>query len=259
MDYNYLKYEIKERVAYIILNRPSKSNAFSYDLVKELKQAFATAQNDEEVKIVVLAAEGNVFCAGADLDYLRSLQGYSYETNLEDSMYLKELYWQIYQMPKIVIACVQGHALAGGCGLVTVADFVFSVPEAKFAYTEVKIGFIPAIVMTFLLRKIGEAKAKNMLLSGNTITAEVAKDYGIVNEIVSSQDLKDRVHHFAKTLIENNSSQAMGATKQMIAEVQEMKLTDALNYAAEMNAKARGSEDCKKGISAFLNKEKIKW
>lgn len=255
----FLKYEVQDHLAYITLNRPEKRNAFSFELVKELKETFAKAEQDEQVKIVILEAEGAVFCAGADLEYLQQLQTLSYEENLADSQYLKELYAQMYHFPKIIIAAVQGHALAGGCGLITVCDFVFAVPEAKFGYTEVKIGFVPAIVMTFVLRKLGETKAKSLLLSGNLISAKEAQAIGLINEVVDAQNLKTTVNLFAKSLCENNSSQAMAITKKMIAQVQDITLGEALNLAAEGNATARGTADCKKGIAAFLNKEKIVW
>ncbi len=158
-----IEYAVADRIGYITLNRPDKRNALSFDLVKELKEAFARAEDDAAVKVIVLRANGEAFCAGADLAYLQNLQKFSHVENLADSNHLKELFLQIYILKKVVIAQVQGHALAGGCGLATVCDFSFSVPEAKFGYTEVKIGFIPAIVMVFLIRKIGEGKARHLL------------------------------------------------------------------------------------------------
>jgi len=254
-----INYEVDKRIAYITLNRPEKRNAFNRELVSELKEAFSQAGKDDMVKVIVLKAEGKVFCAGADLAYLQLLQKHTFEENLEDSTYLKELYLQIYTHPKVVIAAVQGHALAGGCGLITVCDFVFSVPEAKFGYTEVKIGFVPAIVMTFLIRKIGEARAKELLLSGDLVDAKQAKEYGFINKIVPEGELVALTTEFALHLCQTNSAEAMQATKQMIADIQTMPLPTALNYAAAMNAKARAFEDCKKGINTFLNKEKLTW
>lgn len=256
---SYIECSVKNRIGFVTLNRPEKRNALSFELVTELKTAFTTLENDEHVKIIILNAHGPTFCAGADLTYLQQLQDFSYEENLADSNHLKELLLQIYTLKKVVIAQVQGHALAGGCGLATVCDFVFAVPEAKFGYTEVKIGFIPAIVMVFLLRKIGEAKVKQLVLSGDLVSAEEAHQLGIVNKIVAKEDLEHEVGTFAQNLIRSNSSYAMMVTKQMIAQVQSMSLDKALAFAAEMNAKARASEDCKKGVSAFLKKETIRW
>lgn len=253
------KIEIKDRIGYITLNRPEKRNALSYEFVGELKKAFAQLKDNDTAKVIVLRAEGKAFCAGADLAYIQGLQDNTYEENLEDSNHLKELFYEIYTYPKVVIAEIQGHALAGGCGLATVCDFSYTVPHAKFGYTEVKIGFIPAIVKVFLLRKIGEGKSKELLLSGKLYEATDAQKMGLVNEVVETEKLSETVYEFAQQLIQNNSGQSMAFTKQMIAEVQEKGLEEGLQYAAEQNAIARASEDCKKGIAAFLNKETPKW
>ena len=211
------------------------------------------------VKVVVLSGEGKAFCAGADLAYIQQLQQNTYEENLEDSRHLKELFYQIYTHPKVVIAQVNGHALAGGCGLATISDFSFAVPEAKFGYTEIKIGFVPAIVMQFLIRKIGEGRAKELLLSGKIINAKEAVAYGLINEVVEPELLENRVEEFAQELCRNNSEESMALTKKMMAELQGASLETALEYAAAQNAKARSTRDCKKGIAAFLNKEELKW
>lgn len=256
---NLVEYHVKDRVAFITLNRPEKRNALNHELVTELKTAFDRAAADAEAKVIVLKANGEAFCAGADLEYLQKLQTFSFEENLQDSNHLKALFLKIYTHPKIVIAQVQGHALAGGCGLATVCDFVAAVPTAKFGYTEVKIGFIPAIVTVFLLRKLGEGRAKEMLLSGELFSAEQVLQSGLINSVVASDQLEQHVLQLAKRLVETNSAESMKLTKRMIAEVPSKPIEVALNYAAEMNATARGSDDCKRGIAAFLNKEKLNW
>ena len=255
----YVKYLVSERSAYLTLARPEKRNALNSKFVSELKDAFDRAEKDPQVKVIILRAEGKVFCAGADLGYLQQLQKNSFEENLEDSNHLKELYLQIYRLKKIVVAQIQGHAIAGGCGLATVCDFAFTVPEAKFGYTEVKIGFIPAIVMVFLIRKIGDSRAREVLLGGNLINSKIAMQYGLINYVVEQDSLDKEVYHFVSNLISNNSAQSLSITKNMLAEVQDMNLEDALNYAARQNAQARETEDCKRGIMAFLNKEEILW
>jgi len=259
MNYKYIEYKVENRIAYITLNRPEKRNAFNELLVDELKAVFSLAENDTHVKIVVLKANGDVFSAGADLGYLQGLQKNTYQENLDDSLSLKDLYQQIYTLKKVVIAQIEGHAIAGGCGLATVCDFTFSVPEAKFGYTEVKIGFVPAIVMVFLLRKIGELKTKQLLLTGELISAETAKEMGVINFVYPKESIAKEVYDFAQNLCVNTSGQSLETTKAMIAKVQEMTFTDGFNFAAEMNAKGRATEDCKKGISTFLNKEKLNW
>lgn len=252
-------YQVENRIAHITLNRAEKRNAFNSDLVKDLISAFEKAEHDEKVKVIVLKAVGEVFSAGADLDYLKKLQSNSFEENLKDSDLLKKLFNQIYQQPKLVIAQVEGHAIAGGCGLASVCDFIFAIPEAKFGYTEVKIGFIPAIVAIFLIRRIGEGNAKELLFSGDLISAERAKNIGLINYLVSPDKIAEEVIAFASKLCKSTSAQSIALTKQLLNNVQDLPLAEAIDFASEMNAHARSTEDCKNGIAAFLNKNKIEW
>ncbi len=255
----YIETTVKDKIGYIILNRPEKRNALNYKMVSELKSTFKNFEDDALVKVIVLKSKGKVFCAGADLESLQQLQNNTYEENLEDSLHLKALYQLIYSLKKVVIAQVHGHAIAGGCGLASICDFSFAAPEAKFGYTEVKIGFIPALVKVFLIRKIGEAKAREILLTGDLFSADVAAAMGLINYVVPAATLEQKVINFATHLIQNNSGESMSFTKNMIAEVQNLSLEEGLQYAAEMNASARSGNDCKKGIAAFLNKEAIQW
>jgi methylglutaconyl-CoA hydratase len=256
---NYILLEKKNRIGIITLNRPDKRNALNSVVIEELKEAFTSFEVDEGVKAIILRANGTVFSAGADLQYLQQLQKNSYAENLEDSNSLKELFLLIYKLEKVVIAEVQGHAIAGGCGLMTVCDFAFTVPEAKFGYTEVKIGFIPAIVLVFLLRKISETHAKELLLSGKLITSDRAYEIGLINKVIPENELSGYVEGFAEELVKSNSAMSMGLTKKLISEVQGMDLDKALSMAAETNAQVRESADCKRGIAGFLDGEKITW
>lgn len=255
----HITYEVRDRIAEIVLNRPEKRNAFNGELIAELRQAFTQAEKDETVKVIRLSAEGKVFSAGADLGYIQAMQAYTYEQNLEDSTNLMELYQQIYTHPKIVVAQIQGSAIAGGCGLATVCDFSFAVDTAEFGYTEVKIGFVPALVMVFLLRKIGEGKAKELLLTGKLISAKAAMEMGLINEVLPADALVARVDAFLAELCVGASAQSLQMTKQMIAKVQDLPLREGLLFAAQSNAQARSSTDLKNGIQAFLNKQKIRW
>jgi methylglutaconyl-CoA hydratase len=248
-----------DRVATITLNRPEKRNALSADLVTELSEALSKAESDESVKAIILKANGNTFCSGADLDQLKAMQSNTYDENLKDSSRLKDLFKKIYTLKKVVIAQVEGYALAGGCGLATVCDFTFCTPESKFGYTEARIGFVPAIVMVFLIRKIGEKKASQLLLSADIISASDALQLGLVNYVISKDEIEKFVWSFAQKLITQNSSQSLATTKAMIAEVQSKTLDEALEYAAKQNAEARATTDCKKGIQSFLDKKDISW
>ncbi|MBC3538650.1 enoyl-CoA hydratase/isomerase family protein [Rufibacter sediminis] len=256
---HYIDYQCSNRVATITLNRPEKRNALNYQMVSELKQAFDTAEDDDECKVIILKAAGPVFCSGADLEYLQTVGNSSYADNLDDSKHLLQLFYQIYTLKKVVIAQVAGTALAGGCGLATVCDLTYAAPSAKFGYPEVKIGFLPAIVKVFLLRKIGEARAKELLLTGDLISAEKAKAYGLVTEVMPENQLDTFVRDLAERMCLQNSGQSMEVTKEMIAHVQELPLLDALEYAAERNALARATDDCQLGIQAFLDKQSMIW
>jgi methylglutaconyl-CoA hydratase len=255
----YIRSFKEDRKAVIVLNQPEKRNALSPQIVTGLRDAFHAYSNDLAVRSIVLRAEGTAFCAGADLGYLRDLQQFGYAENVADSGALRDLYYQIYTCPKPVVAQVQGHAIAGGCGLISVCDFVFSVPEAKFGYTEVRIGFVPAIVMGFLIRRIGEGHARKLLLSGELITAQLAHDVGLVSSIVPSGQLQTAVDQFTAKIARDNSGEALAVTKRMLADTQSMTLVEALSHGVEVNAKARTSADCRRGIDAFLRKENLEW
>jgi methylglutaconyl-CoA hydratase len=254
-----VSYECINRVGYITLNRPEKRNALSFEFVELIKNCFKQAIADELCKVIVLRSSGQAFCAGADLTYLQQLQQNTYEENLADSRHLMELFDMIYHAPKIVVSQVNGPAIAGGCGLAAVCDFCFATPESTFGYTEVKIGFVPAIVMVFLLRKVNEKNAREMMLSGDVFSADKAKEYGLINEVIATSELSEYVDDFTQRLCRTTSAQSVATIKQMISNVQQLSTADALKFAAETNAHARSSDDCKKGISSFLNKEKLTW
>ncbi|MEX0967520.1 MAG: enoyl-CoA hydratase/isomerase family protein [Bacteroidia bacterium] len=259
-QFQFLKNEQQQNLQYITLNRPEKRNALNDGMVAELKQALHEAAENPSVRVIILRGEGKAFSAGADLAYLQQLQQNTLEDNIADSTHLMELFRQIYFCSKVVVAQVEGHAIAGGCGLATVCDFIFSVPEAQFGYTEVRIGFVPAIVMFFLIRKIGEAKARELLLTGKLISAtEAANRFGIVNEVVDAGRIAQHVRSFSEDLARDTSPASIEITRRMIAEIQHEETMEALTYAAQNNARARETEDCKRGIAAFLNKTKIEW
>lgn len=251
--------EKSNQLGIITLNRPEKRNALHPELIRGLHQTLLDWQQDQSVKVIIIKALGKAFCAGADLDYIKELQHFSYEDNLNDSRKLRDLFSLMYRYPKPLIAQVEGAALAGGCGLVTLCDVVFSVPDAVFGYTEVRIGFIPALVMVFLVRKIGESAARELLLSGELIDAGLACDKGLVHHICRPNEIEEKVSNYARNMATQNSSEAMALTRSMLAEIGRMHLPEALDYAAAQNASARATQDCKKGISAFLNKEKPNW
>lgn len=257
--YQTIAYTVNDRIAYITLNRPEKRNALNDVLLIELKDAIMRAENTALVKVVVVNANGPVFCAGADLEYVKKMQAFTLEENMGDSRVMGEVFQLIYRSSKIFIAQVEGHAMAAGCGLVSVCDFAFVVPEAQFGYTEARVGFVPAIAMVFLLRKIGETRAKELMLSADMISADKAMRYDLINNIIPADQIQGYVFQFATRLCVQNSSASMQLTKKMAADLPDLPLNNALTFAAKMNAYARATDDCKRGIHAFLNKEKITW
>lgn len=257
--YQYILKEINNRTCTIILNRPDKRNALHEGIVTELTHAFDSVAEDVRVKVVHLRANGDTFSAGADLEYLKQLQKNSYDENLEDSKKLAALFYRIITLPKPVIACVNGHAIAGGCGLATVCDFSIATSDSKFGYTESRIGFVPAVVMTFLLRKIGDTRARDLMLTGRLIDARYAEQIGLITMSADATQFEQAVLDLTDSLLTNTSAHSLSLIKQMLVNVPAMKFNDALQYAAETNAAARSHEDCKRGIAAFLAKEKIQW
>lgn len=253
------EYTLEGRIAYITINRPEKRNALNPELVESLTDLFLKAGHDDQVKVVVLKAAGKVFSAGADLEYLQALQNNTEQDDLEDTIAIKELLYMIYTLPKLVIAQVEGHAIAGGCGLASVCDIAFAIPEAEFGYTEVKIGFIPAIVTCFLVRKLGGGRAKQLLLSGELIDAVTASGYGLINFVVSKDEIAAAVRAYAQKIVTTVSAQSIALTKQLFNNTQNNSLEDGLEEAIRLNVQTRSSADCKRGIDSFLKKEKLEW
>ena len=248
-------YTVENRLATITLNRPEKSNALNPELIASIIAALNDASKDENVKVILIKATGKSFSAGADLAYLQTLLTNTFEENLIDSKRIKDLLATIYYLDKIVIAQVEGHAIAGGCGLATVCDFIFATPESHFGYTEVKIGFVPAIVSCFLPLKVGDSLTKDLLYTGRIISAEEALNFRLINFVTNSDEIDQKVNSFALHLCQKSSSNSLATTKKLIN-----KNIDAeLEIAVEMNAKARETEDFKIGINAFLKKQKINW
>ncbi|MDL1893099.1 enoyl-CoA hydratase/isomerase family protein [Sphingobacteriales bacterium CHB3] len=260
MQFSRLLYETSNRKATITLNRPEKRNALDDAMVGELGTAFQHAARDQNVKVIIVRGAGPAFCAGADLEYLSRIAKYDLEENRADSNKLTHLFKTIYELRKPVIAAVHGPALAGGCGLASVCDIVIATEEnASFGYTEVRIGFIPAVVMIFLIKRVGEGKARELVLRGNMISANEAATIGLVNIVVPAAVFEQTIEKLVSDLLQNNSLLAMGLCKEMLSKLHGLNLMEALDFAANMNAAARMTPDCKEGIAAFLNKEKLQW
>ena len=246
-------YDKQDSYSILKLNNPEKRNALSPELILQFKIKLKEIKNDESVKALIITGEGKSFCAGADLKYLNQLKDYSTIRNQKDSQNLAEFFLMLYNMPIPTIAAVNGAAIAGGCGLASVCDFIVAdKSNSKFGYSEVKIGFIPAIVSIFLIRRIGEGRAKQFLLTGDLINSEEAKDLGFVNYL--SDDVLQTSIDLAEKLSKNSAS-SMKETKMMINKISGMKVKEAVDYCVQLNAISRTTEDFRKGLDKFLNKE----
>ncbi|MBK7377474.1 MAG: enoyl-CoA hydratase/isomerase family protein [Ignavibacteriales bacterium] len=246
-----IKVEIINNTAMIRLNRPDKRNSLNPELILALKNQLDKLENNSSVKVIILTGEGSAFCSGADLNYLQQLKDYSIIENKIDSENIAELLLKIYRFPKPVIAAVNGPAVAGGCGLASVCDFIIADRKnARFGYPEVKIGFVPAIVSIFLIRRIGEGRAKEFLLTGEIFDADESFKKGLVNQ-VSDDIIADSIQFAAK--LYNNSALSMKLTKELINNIGDLNLDSAIRLAVNQNVISRSSEDFIKGISIFLN------
>ena len=257
MSYRTIQLAYDAGVATITLNRPEKRNAISFELIDDLVQALSEVSKSDAIVLIVTGA-GKAFCSGLDLDNLKALLGRSPEQNLQDSQTMVQLFRSLYEFPKVTIAAVNGAAIAGGTGLALLCDFTLAVPEAKFGYTEVRIGFVPAIVSTFLLRQVGEKQARDLLLTGRIFEAEEAARMGLVSEIVAAEDLMKRARQLASLLMENSPA-SLAATKQLLTAHARAELDAQIDAAVRENAAIRTTADFREGISSFLEKRKPVW
>jgi methylglutaconyl-CoA hydratase len=257
MTYKTIELACESGIATITLNRPEKRNAISFELIDDLLGALEEVETSDAIVLIVTGA-GNAFSSGMDLDNLKALVGRSPEQNLKDSETMVRLFRSLYEFPKVTIAAVNGAAIAGGTGLALLCDFTLAVPEAKFGYTEVRIGFVPAIVSTFLLRQVGEKQARDLLLTGRIIGAEEAARMGLVNEIVAPEALMTRARELAGLLMENSPA-SLRATKRLLTDHARAELDDQIEAAVRENAAIRNTADFREGVVSFLEKRKPVW
>ena len=257
MNYNTIQLAYEAGVATLTLNRPEKRNAISFDLIADLLAALRDVAKSEAI-VVILTGAGKAFCSGMDLENLKALLGRSPEENLKDSQTMVSLFRSLYEFPKITIAAVNGAAIAGGTGLALLCDFTLAVREAKFGYTEARIGFVPAIVSTFLLRQVGEKQARDLLLTGRLFSAEEAERMGLIREVVPTERLMARARELAALLMENSPS-SLRATKKLLNDHARGELDAQIEAAVRENAAIRTTADFREGISSFLEKRKPVW
>jgi methylglutaconyl-CoA hydratase len=257
MPYTTLPLAQDPGVATLTLNRPDKRNAISYQLIADLLRALDEVKNSA-ARVLIVTGAGKAFCSGMDLDNLKSLIGRTPEQNLEDSRTMVSLFRSLYEFPLPTIAAVNGAAIAGGTGLALLCDFTLAVPEAKFGYTEVRIGFVPAIVSTFLLRQVGEKVARDLLLTGRIFDADEALRIGVLTQIVPQEQLMNRARELAAQLLES-SPLSLTYTKRLLTDHARAELDERIEAAIRENAGIRSTHDFREGVSSFLEKRKPKW
>lgn len=258
MNYKTIILNIDGPLARVNLNRPDVHNAFNNDLINDLYDAFDSLKEEKDVRVIVLTGNGKSFCAGADLNWMKSVVNYSYEQNYRESLKLAELMHLIFTHPKPVIARINGSAIGGGVGLMSVCDILIASENAKFGLSEVKLGLVPAAISPFVMSRIGEAKARELFVTGERITATLAEKYGLVNRAVASHELDNAVEEKVN-LILKNGPEAVRTVKEMIYHVTQNRFPELTEYTAKLIANLRLSEEAQEGMNAFLQKRKPRW
>ena len=247
-------YQVNDGVGYVTLNRPEKRNALNDALISGLKTALGQANRDESISAIVITGAGKDFCSGADLEALEKISKASVAGNVDDARSLMELFMLMRALPVPVIAAVRGRALAGGCGLASACDIILASADARFGYPEVKIGFVPAMVMAILRRNVSEKRVFELVTRGEEISAEEGKRVGLVNQIFPEADFENEVSLYAKRFATLSKS-AISLTKGLLYQMDGMAFPEAIETGIDVNVIARMTEDCQKGVARFLNKE----
>jgi methylglutaconyl-CoA hydratase len=257
-EYRTLLVTVKNKTACITFNRPEVHNAFNATMISEVSEALEQVKSDQSVRAVVLTGRDKSFCAGADINWMKEIVHYSYEQNLEESLALAEALYKLYTLPKPTIAMVNGTAIGGGNGFLSACDIAIAAEEAKFGLSEVKIGLVPAAISPYVIRKIGESKAREYFLTGKRISAQKAQEIGLINEVVPRRDLEKKVEELVSLLL-TSGPEALANCKELIFRVPQMSLEEAKEFTARMIANLRISREGQEGMASFLEKRKPKW
>jgi methylglutaconyl-CoA hydratase len=257
MPFRTLHLEFTGEIAMITLNRPEKRNAITAEMIAELFSAFSEVEASS-ARVLLLTGAGKAFCSGMDLEALKALAEQSPAEQREDADRLARLCLRIWSFPKPTIAAVNGHAIAGGCGIATLCDFTIAAPEAKFGYPEVRIGFLPAVVSVFLVRQIGEKQARDLLLTGRTIDAAEAHRLGLVTQIIPAKELMIGAQILAASLLAC-SPVSLRMTKKLLCDFAAPEIERELELAAAESAQIRTTQDFREGVASFLEKRAPRW
>jgi methylglutaconyl-CoA hydratase len=246
-------YAIDGPVARVTLNRPEKRNALDGEMVSEIRRALAESAEDSEVRVVLLSGAGKDFCSGADLAALHQIASATVRENVADARQLADVFLDMRRHPRPIVAAVRGRALAGGCGIATAADIILATESAQFGYPEIKIGFVPAMVMAIVRRSVSEKRAFELLTSAEPFPARTALEIGMINRIFPDASFDREVESYAAQLATRSAS-VLSLTKSLLYQIDAMAFEAALSAGVNMNALARQTEDCRRGIEQFLKK-----
>ncbi|HEV2422778.1 MAG TPA: enoyl-CoA hydratase-related protein [Candidatus Acidoferrales bacterium] len=257
MTYSTLQLTVEGELATITLDRPDKRNAISPEMIGDLMGVLDEVERSS-ARVIILTGAGSAFCAGMDLEALRNLAAQTDEQHAADAERMGKMFHRVYSFPKPLIAAVNGPAIAGGTGLATLADFTLAVPEAKFGYTEGRIGFLPAVVSVFLLRQVGEKVTRELLLTGKSFDAAEAHRLGLVTQIVARDKLMNTARELGRTLAAMSPT-SLAMTKRLILRWNEQEIERDLGVAVRESAEIRRTADFREGLSAFLDKRTPRW
>ena len=258
-NYTTIKLETGNGIATILLNRPDIRNAFNEVMISELTDAFKTAGSMDNIRVIILKGEGKSFCAGADLNWMRNVSKYSYEENYTESLRLSECFYSIYSSPKPTIAVVHGAAIGGANGLLAACDIAVCDNETVFSLSEVKIGIVPACISPYVIKRVGEYGARELMLTGRRINGQEAERYKLVNKSLPADQVESYIDQMIQMLLTSGPA-AITHCKNLIDKVvNHIELAEALTYTAKIIAEIRASEEGQEGMAAFLEKRKPKW
>jgi methylglutaconyl-CoA hydratase len=257
-NYETVALSIDDRIARVTLNRPEIHNAFNEVMIAELLEVFHKLKDDEKLRVVILTGEGKSFCAGADIHWMKKMKNYTYQENFDDALALANLMYEMFSFPKPLLGRINGAAIGGGTGLVSVCDIVIAAETAKFSFSEVKIGLVPACISPYILNRVGFTKANILFLTGERFNAEKALNVGLVDEVVPLSILDRRVDRLAEELI-SSGPQALATAKKLLRDIPHMAMEEKRRHSAEVLAKLRISDEGQEGLAAFLEKRKPKW
>ena len=252
-DYQKIAYSIDQAIARITLNQPDKRNALDDQIVSEFKDALQASARDRSVRVVLVTGAGKDFCSGADLASLQRISEAGVEESMASTRVMGELFIAMRRHPRPIIAAVRGRSLAGGCGLATACDIILAAESAQFGYPEVKIGFIPAMVMAILRRSVSEKRAFELITRGEIISANAARDIGMINRVFADDQFEAEVEAYVAQMASKSAS-AVSLAKSLLYQMDGMTFETAIEAGIQLNAITRMTEDCKRGVERFLKK-----